>query len=269
MILLKAITRIVVISDTHTGHRVALWPENFKTEEGQEIKPSKHQLVLGEYWKDFWSKDAKEAEYVILAGDMCEGTNYAEGGKYLMTPNLDEQKRANLSLTKPKIKGKKVRGIWGSCYHGSKDMELDKQITEKLGGKDKGIVGNLRLKKTKKIINYAHACSEAVLYRPMAADRASLLLDAAEGVKKIDFHVDLWIRAHWHWFNHQENESRHLILNPGWKLWAPIRKKGAKMYERYISMTIGGTVIDIFQDFIFVKSYRYPILPVYDELEIA
>ena len=269
MILLKAITRIAVISDTHTGHRVALWPENFKTKEGQEIKPSEHQLVLNEYWEDFWSKDAKEAEYVILVGDMCEGMNYAEGGKYLMTPNLDEQKRANLLMTEPKMRGKKIRGIWGSCYHGSQDMELDGQITEALGGKDKGVVGNLRLKKTQKIINYAHACSEAVIYRPMAVDRASLFMDAAEGIHKIPFHVDLWIRGHWHWGHVQENESRHLLLNPAWKLWAPIRKKGAKMYERYIASTIGATVIDIFEDWMFIKIYRYPMIPVYDKLEIA
>lgn len=260
-------TRIVNISDMHTGHRVALWPQEHITEQGQSIKASRAQLQLLEYWEDFWTHEAKDAEYVLLEGDMCEGKNPRGNAKDLMTPDLHEQIAANLALTEPKVKDRKIRGVVGSCYHSSDDMELDKLITEKLGGKSKGVIANLKLKQSKKIINFSHVVSEAVLYRPMAVDRDSLRIDAAKGQGKLDFHIDIYVRAHWHWFYTGQTENRTVILNPAWKLWAPIRKKIAKNWATYLP-SIGGTVIEIDGDNVIVYKRTYPLISVYDKLEI-
>ena len=257
-------TRIVNISDLHVGSKAALWPEEHTTEAGTVIKASEAQLKLLEYWEDFWSREAKTAEYVLLLGDMCEGKNPRGQARGLMDADLHEQKRAAISLLEPKVKGKIIRGIWGTCYHTSDDMEIDKMITEELGGVDDGIIANLKLNKTGKIINYSHTVSGAVIYRGMAIDRDSLFIDAVEG-QKLNFHIDLYIRAHWHWYGHQENDSRHLVVNPGWKLWAPIRQKNAVMWAKFLP-TIGGTVIDIDDDFIFVRKYSYPLVAIYDKL---
>jgi hypothetical protein len=253
----------------HVGHRVGLWPEALELSDGVVITPSNAQLQLLEYWKDFWAGDAAEADTVALLGDLTEGKNRLEGGAGLMVSEMDPQKDAAVKLLKPYTKGKRVISVIGSKYHSSSDSETDTAVVNDLNGTDYGVIKNLRVKGPDRIVNISHVAGDALIYKSTQIDRDSLFFDAIEGsfdYSKLNFHVDLYIRGHWHWYLHMENESRHLVLVPCWKFWHPFRRKGGKNYAK-TQPTIGAVVVDIGRDHILVKKHTYPLINVYDALE--
>lgn len=264
--------RIAVIADAHVGHVAAIWPEKFEyeNEEGKSetIAPKRWQKILLQYWNNFWAiPEVKDSEILVNLAESIEGKNDKEWGKNLMTVDLDLQAEAFLALIKPKLNGRKYVSVSGNKYHESGDAETERQIAAAL--KRDGIKAEWHYvianrKWGGKIIQLAHNKTDAMLYKSTALDRDSLFLDANEGSKKLDFHIDLVASAHLHTFFLNQNESRISFIAPSWCFWHPIRKFGARGYSRS-QPTIGGLVIEIGKA-VSVKLFSYPLIHVYDAL---
>jgi hypothetical protein len=260
---------IAVIADAHAGHPAAIWPSYFKTPKGNTIRANRAQGVLLEYWKDFWGLDQiRSAKYVLNLAESVEGYNKKEHGDQILTSNLDWQALAFTELLGPYISGKKYLGVYGSKYHDSEDLLIEKAIASEFKGDFYEMIAQFQV--GGRIIFAAHDMTDALLYKSTGLDRNSLFTDAIEGPwdhNKVSHHIDIVASGHCHQFFLNQNESRITFISPCWKFWHPIRKYGAKKWAK-IQPSIGGCWIEIDPDekTCAVKVKTYPIKHVYDRL---
>lgn len=94
----KPVTEVaVIVSDLHAGSSVALCPpEGTRTDDGQEVKPSKFQRWIWERYEMFWARaQAVKAQHkgcrttVVGNGDIFEGNHH--GTQQIMAPGKDAQ----------------------------------------------------------------------------------------------------------------------------------------------------------------------------------
>lgn len=207
--------RIVFVSCTHVGSTVALWPEAFELGDGVVIAGSPAQQVILEYWNDFWTHEAKDADTIILLGDLCQGKNPKDFGLGSMTTDLQLQAAAFESLLEPHINGRAIHGVSGSKYHDSFDMRLDEMIVKNLGGNFYGMLKSLKLKGPDVVLNIAHGGSSPSMYKGSHDDREMMLMSANDMTDKIQFAA----RGHWHYFQYLKNSDRAILRVPGWQCW--------------------------------------------------
>lgn len=231
------------IADAHSGSKYALWPEKIVLEDGAVRHSSPAQLQILDYWLDFWRHEAKDAQYVFLLGDMCQGSNYKETGRGTTTPELELQVDAMVTLLQAQLKpGQILAGVSGSRYHNALDLSLDKLVLERCGGKYLGKLRHVRLAPVGKILQLAHGVGGGALYSGTITDRESLLLDVAEARSKLPWHTDMIVRAHLHHFWYHRDTSRSVLRLPCWQTWYPwdgiIGNYGKKQSD------IGGVCVD-------------------------
>jgi hypothetical protein len=233
---------VALISDLHAGSVAAPWPDVMKTSEGMKLLASEEQQYLSAQLSAFKEvTDEFECDAVWLFGDLIDGNNWKACGTHRVTPDLDLQAKAAIELLGPITKGRTVLGIIGSGYHDSVDTFIDQRIIEALGGKCYGLLGNLPLKGTNRIIQITHGEGAAVTARETTIAREGALLFQAEGKHNLPFHVDARIAGHWHWFCHVHNSRQHLVQLPAWADWAPWRG-GVRSYGAALP-DIGGVIM--------------------------
>lgn len=253
---------IIALSDIHVGHPAAVWPKGFTTKRGNPIEPNKAQLVMLQYWEDFFSQpDAKSADYILSLDECIEGYNKKEHGHDIMISDLNEQIGALSMLLKPHIKGRKYLGLNGSKYHGSEDMSIAEIICKNFKGTYFGQVVNWEVKGTGRIIHATHKASGAMLYKATALDRRSLYMSAAKS--KIGIDPDIMISGHIHQYFRVDTMTRINITCPCWKFWHPI--KTAESYP-FSQPSIGAVIIKVSKKFCEVDKYLYPLEHIYDAL---
>jgi calcineurin-like phosphoesterase family protein len=231
---------IALVSDVHVGHVAALWPEKFKFNKGMQFALAKHQKYLLNYWTDFWTSEAKDADIVINLAESIEGGNRKEVGRSLVTAEIDTQCDAFVNLIKPYIEGKKYFGVSGSGYHDSLDTDCESRIATDLKGTFSGVIANLKVKKTGHVIWATHSSGNAMMYRSTQLDRASLYFSAIKS--RLEEDPDIIIYGHQHKHFRVDTESRINIMCPTWKFWHPI--KGAAKFPM-TQPTLGGLVLKL------------------------
>jgi hypothetical protein len=259
----RIVDLIVGIADIHVGHPAAPWPDNYHTPEGNHIKPNKAQQVLGDYWTDFWNKpEVREAKYIFNLEESIEGYSKKEHGRSMLVTDLNEQATAFKLLLEPHIKGKKYIGVEGSKYHGSEDVLMGQEVCKLFKGHYCGHIGNIQLKKSKKIIQILHKGMGAVLYKASALDRYSLYTSAIK--TKVHVDPDLILMGHGHQYFGTMTPTRQVHQLPSWKFWHPI--KDASRYP-FTQPTIGGLVVKVMENGrIYCDVHSYPLVHVYDAL---
>ena len=66
--------RLTVISDLHVGHPAAIWPREYITPKGNVISANRAQLILLNFWEDFWSQpEVRDSEVIINLAESIEG----------------------------------------------------------------------------------------------------------------------------------------------------------------------------------------------------
>jgi hypothetical protein len=258
--------RIGVIADMHGGSPFGVAPPEWETEWGNIIVSNPAQEKLYEYFTDFCTTHLKDCDTLLLMGDMAEGNNKFEFGRNLTAADLTEQVNMTVHMLKPYVEEYKLKvlGVNGSKYHNSLEVSLDRRIVEDLGGT---YLGNMKIVHFEGTDVHAHICHSSggsLIYRATVADRESLFLDAAEGLKKVPNHISLLIRAHWHWYHKQENASRQAVYAPCWKVLFDWSKTGG-MWSRFLS-DLGGLVIELEGDNVEIHKYLYPHIQLLDRV---
>lgn len=235
--------RVVYLSCLHIGSTVALWPTEWCTEEGVIIKANAAQHQILEYWEDFWTHEAVDADSLCLLGDMVQGKNPKDGALGTMTPDLDQQVAACLSLLKPKIHHiKTIYGVSGSKYHDSLDTAIDRRIIESLGGKYYGWLRNVKMQGTKHLVNIAHGGNNPSMYKGSFDDRENMLMSTQSMTREIT----MFVRGHWHYYHYQDTGNRKVLRVPGWQCWYPAKFMIDMLAKK--NNKLGGVCVDFCPD---------------------
>lgn len=136
------INNLVVISDTHSGCRVALCPpQGADLDDGGNYQPSALQLKLWAYWREFWDEFVPEATrgepYDLLHnGDAIDGVHH--GSTTQISQNLEDQGELAYSLLQPVVDACKKQGgkyyhIRGTEAHVGKSAVEEERLAKRLG----------------------------------------------------------------------------------------------------------------------------------------
>jgi hypothetical protein len=217
------------------------------TKEQNPILPNPGQIQLYNYFKKFCRVcDEWEVDSVLLAGDLVHGQNVKERGQGLMSTRTNEQIDLATDVLEPLLKNRKSHWVSGSNYHNSHEgMSIEEDIRKHM--KDKGFdaewygtVANLEVKPFGKIINLSHGGGKAMYYRETISAREIVYGKAAQVNEKLP-KIDMYVHAHWHWFNYMHQANVHHLQLPCWIAYEPITLY-TQAYTRY-QPDIGGCLI--------------------------
>jgi len=258
---------VAFVADTHVGSRYAIFPPDVISKEGNDLSAMRNagQVKLYEYWQE-WEKicDAWGVDTVILLGDIIQGNNPAGRGIGTITTDLDEQKDAAVTLLSKICKNRIVHCLSGTPYHESIDTRIHYDLAKELGetvAKEwhfHGLLANIKLRGTNRILNLAHGVSGASIYRTTLMDREALFEAAAYGLGDLDFLPDVVVRAHWHRFIHIHLPNQHILQLPCWCAWFPY-KGTLRLYGR-LQPHIGGVILFI-DDYDRITIHHYLFKP--------
>jgi len=273
-VLTRRFKRIVaLIADMHIGARFAIFPPGVIGKTGTDLSGARNpgQKQLYENFSDFLKVcDAWDVDTVILVGDLIQGTNPIGRGAQTLTPDIDEQKLAAVHLLEPLCQDRVVHVFSGTAYHESLDTRVHYDIAKELESVAKeskfhGLIANIKLKGTNRILNVSHGVSGAAIYRTTLMDREALFEAAAYGLGDLEFLPDVVVRAHWHRFLHIHLPNQHIIQIPGWCAWFPF--KGTLRLYGKTQPHVGGVLLLIDEnDRIIVHHYLYKVPKIHDYL---
>jgi len=128
--------RILIYNDTHNSSVYGLWHPNFIDKTG--LKRSDMNPVMKTiwgYWKDDFVPRVKKWKptHIWLPGDLIDGPNKFHQGKYLVTPDLNDQAE-NFLMCARMLPEAEIEGVAGSDYHNSSFFDAHQYIIEELGG---------------------------------------------------------------------------------------------------------------------------------------
>jgi len=131
---------VLLASDTHCGSTIGLCPpEGVRTDDGQEIRPSKVQEWLWECWTDVHqrydaiARDAKAEKWVILNGDLVDGDHH--GTAQIMSRHPDAQAyiaRETFAVTRA-LKPKRLFVVRGTEVHTGTSGSAEESLAHYLG----------------------------------------------------------------------------------------------------------------------------------------
>jgi predicted phosphodiesterase len=89
--------RILLLSDLHVGHKIALWPpgmtaKSARVEEDEDLPQNAAGKAIWAHWlKMLKTLKVERPDCIILNGDLIEGNQHREHGRALVTPDIDVQ----------------------------------------------------------------------------------------------------------------------------------------------------------------------------------
>lgn len=257
---------IALISDTHVGSRFGLCPEKYVSVEEDTIAPNRGQRQILESFRDYSRRmrDDFKIDTVFLVGDMMAGLNIKEFGVFMKTTDMNEQVEMATQVLNILCKGKRV-AVWsGTPYHEARDFRIHQLLADNLGGKFYGSISNMRLEPTSKIVNVAHATTQAMVYPETVLSRDILFLKEGEALGKL-YKTSAIIRGHRHSYVEIHKSDLHYISLPCWEAFTPYYK-ATQWYFKF-QPDIGGALmmVDVKERLRFMH-FLYPCPKIADRL---
>jgi len=246
----EQIRSFLLLSDMHAGSPYAVCDElGIPVKVGDEVNwvfPNQKQLELYKIWR-FMQRMADEfnVDTVVNLADAVDGVNYYEGGRRLMTAEIDAQRELAARLLNPVVKDRTYVGCSGTPYHQSRDSQTHNDLSKDLKDSAKktvfvGVVGILTVPEVNKKILISHQASNAMLYTATMLDRELIYQKVAEANKQLP-EIHYRITGHLHKCMHLDNGYQHYIQLPCWKTWYPI--KGSTRLIGRMQTDIGFTIL--------------------------
>ena len=126
-------TNVLILGDTHCGHKMAITHPDFLKRNRPE---SKIVMPLWEWWQS--EHKNQKYDFVLHAGDVIDGESKKDYS-HLLAPDIEEQidiARAVLESI-PTKQTTKFRFVYGSPYHAGNVMDYETIVAHEFG--DKGI----------------------------------------------------------------------------------------------------------------------------------
>jgi predicted phosphodiesterase len=210
--------RIIVISDTHCGHKFGLTPpEWWAAEETEDDRLQKHRSFQRAMWEAFASEIDKlrPCHVLVCNGDMIEGKGEKTGGIELITSDRHEQVRMAKRIIEF-IGAPKVRITYGTRYHVGGGEDFESLLRDSLNhDMDVRVSGHLFLNVEGVVFDVKHRVGRSSVpygqYTPAA--RAAIWNDlwAATGRQP---YADVVVRSHVHYFCYTGSASKLAVITP-------------------------------------------------------
>lgn len=227
--------RGLVVSDIHCGSIFGMLPPDFLTSEGI-IKPQNAgQKHLWKCWLHLLDLAAQaNLDFIVVNGDVIDGTQRAQRGTELSLPLLVDQKEAAIATLLPLAPMAPLYFIQGTEYHDCKAGASVEEVAKSLNAVKYSGVGTgrysrelLDLDVDGVICNFGHGISVATgFYRATPADREGIF-SALAGKEGKAPKADLVYRSHAHYFVHVEHSSKHIVISPCWQLQTRYMRKNS------------------------------------------
>jgi hypothetical protein len=261
--------RVIVIGDTHCGHRVGLTTPSYqlKPKEKSSTKENKWLAIQEETWGLFDKTLRKLAPFHIVLdlGDMIDGKGKKSGGTELIKTSQEDQVDMAVEVrthmrTVCRTRKLKFYGVYGTPYHGGyagEDWEnqvADKAGYEKIGSHEwvsvSGVVFDLKHKVGR---------SDAAEYTRHTAPARAAAWNGVWHQRGYQPLAEIVLRAHVHYYTISGNATRTVFTLPA--LQAMGTKFGARQCEgpvdwgfMHFDIEDNGTVSDWQPHILFVKS---------------
>lgn len=141
----KPIRTLIVVSDTHSGCRLSLYPphEKVRLDDGGSYKPSEFQEQMWTLWREFWDEwvptvTKGEPYDIVHNGDVIEGVHHHATTQ--ITHNINDQKKIAVAVMQPEVKKCKKMGgtfysVRGTGAHVGQSSIYEDEVAELLGAK--------------------------------------------------------------------------------------------------------------------------------------
>ncbi len=211
-------SKILLISDLHVGSRYAVAPNNFHSHKNNRIQQAIYKQ---------WQQMAKQSkyDYVIINGDVVDGTQRFNEGSDTWTCDLDEQIEAAIQLLN-EIVYDKLLVTYGSPYHTKENLNCDQVFAKEASASVHNHELHFQPVRQNDIFHISHAVGVSTAswqYRttPLAKELVAALLNEKELFKYRGI-----IRSHAHYYCKVNFSSSFALITPCWQTRTPymIRK---------------------------------------------
>jgi len=193
--------------------------------------------------------------YTIVNGDIIDGENPRELGRYVSLRSPYDQARAAKELLFPiRERSTSFFLVKGSPYHEGPAAEAVNWLAESLDATQwaNGLRTGTRLWLKMReagglILNASHHATRGWIYPAAGADRLALLATAAEAEGKLP-HADLIVRSHLHLRRVAYAAGKHVILTPAWKLVTPFAERTMEEIRAEWLSDLGAVLVEVTPD---------------------
>lgn len=257
---------ILVLSDCHVGHRLAICPPQFIDSDGGTYRANRVQKALFEAWWEVvkaWGKP----DILVINGEPIDGQQPKDKGVEAWTTNYLDQIKASVQLVKM-FGAKKTYVTRGSNYHVSVDgLSVEEIFGERVGAEK--VDGNfvspeLFLTVEGVRFNYAHHISGSLsgwVYRHTPSSKEVMLVKLNEGEKHP---VDVVVRSHVHYFSGVFGPSYMSITTPCWQLqnWYAMRRTsgGSIPHIGAVRFLVGDGNYSLEKKIFHMKAWKPPMI---------
>lgn len=127
-------TRVLVVSDTHCGHKTGLTPPDwqYKTDTKSEHlrKLGDIQRAIWGFWN--WSAETFKPDVVLHIGDVIDGTGDRSGGTEEITTDREEQVEMAVQAFSV-FKTDRFHVVRGTPYHTGKEEDWENVFATRIG----------------------------------------------------------------------------------------------------------------------------------------
>lgn len=133
------INNLVVISDTHSGCRLALCPpDGAPLDDGGRYLPSKLQLTLWAWWEEFWGEFVPRVTHgepfaILHNGDAIDGKHHESCTQ--ISQNIEDQVELAYRILRPVVDACEGRyyHVRGTEAHVGKSGQAEESLAKRLG----------------------------------------------------------------------------------------------------------------------------------------
>lgn len=196
--------RVLVISDTHCGHRVGLTPPDWQLRFSSqaEMKRNKWANFQHESWKWFEAKKKEigKVDLLITAGDTVDGEGYRSGGIEQITTDMNIQVDMATAVIKS-INAKNVVMVSGTPYHTGDGADFEEAVARNVKATKYGDHEWIDVNGVMFDVKH-HADSSSVPYGSATPLLKEWFLNGIWAEENEQPRADILLRGHVHTFNY-------------------------------------------------------------------
>lgn len=250
------VNNLVFVSDTHIASRLGLcWPNGMQLDDGGVAMPSRLQLIVWEWWCEFWDVWVPEVcrgePYgIVFNGDIIDGIHHNDTTQ--MSANLEDQSELAYQIMKPRVEAAEGRyyHIRGTESHVGPSAREEERLAKRLGAipneEGQHARWELWVNLGKYLVHAMHhiGTSGSMAYETSAIQK-ELEQSFVESARWDDEPPDVLVRSHRHRNAETRIQTRKgfatSCTTAGWQLKTPYvyRIAGARQTQPQI----GGTVV--------------------------
>ena len=207
-------TRLVVISDSHCGHRAGLTPPEWqypKSKDKDREKFRREQSIIWE-WYISCAKRLAPVDILVCNGDMIDGKGDKSGGTEQI--ELARDKQVDIAAACIDVwKAPKIVMIYGTGYHVGRDEDWEAVLADKVGAVKIGAHEWIRAGGV--TFDFKHKTSRSIIpHGRWTGPQRAALWNALWAERGVEPKSDVIVRSHVHYHIFGGDGYRLVLTTP-------------------------------------------------------